>query len=146
MMPTLKLSQTINRPAADVFSVIADVANLVKWNPTITGSRKVSEGAARTGTQFEMTIRGFGNVPQTLEEFEQNKRARYVPHFKAMTGGHRFLLTPLGSKTQVDHELEMVPQGWYRLFSPFMGMMGRRNLRATADALKQYVENQPGTH
>src|SRR5262245_42924539 len=144
-MPILRLSQTIDRPPAEVFLAIADVANLAKWNPTITGSRKVSDGPARSGTQFEMNVRGFGNVPQTLEEFQQDKRARYVPHFKAMTGGHRFLLTPVGSKTQVDHELEMVPHGWYRLFSPFMGMMGRRNLRATADALNGHVESQSGT-
>src|SRR5215471_20121942 len=106
MMPTLRLSQTINRPGGDVFSVIADVANLAKWNPTITGSKKVTDGAPRTGTQFEMTVRGFGKVPQTLEEFDQNKRARYVPHFGAMTGGHRFVLTDRGAQTQVDHELE----------------------------------------
>jgi len=143
-MAILRLSQTIDRLPAEVFSVIAEVANLAKWNPTITGSRKVSDGPARSGTQFEMNVRGFGNVPQTLEEFDQDKRARYVPHFKAMTGGHRFLLTPVGSRTQVDHELEMVPHGWYRLFSPFMGMMGRRNLRATADALKRHVESQSG--
>jgi len=143
-MPILRLSQTIDRPPAEVFLAIADVANLATWNPTITGSRKVSDGPARSGTQFEMNVRGFGNVPQTLEEFDQDKRARYVPHFKAMTGGHRFLLTPVGSRTQVDHELEMVPHGWYRLFSPFMGMMGRRNLRATADALKRHVESQSG--
>jgi hypothetical protein len=87
-MPTLTLSQTINRPARDVFDVLADVANLAKWNPTITAARKISPGEARDGTEFEMTVRGFGRVPQTLEEFEQDRRARYVPHFGAMTGGH----------------------------------------------------------
>ena len=141
-MPTLRLSQTIDRPAGDVFRVLTDVANIAKWNPTVAASRMVSEGTARTGTQFEMTVRGFGNVPQTLEEVEPNRRARYVPHFKAMAGGHRFLLTAHGSQTQVDHELEMVPQGWFKVFAPLMGMMGRRNLRATAAALKQYVEGR----
>ena len=142
-MPTLRLSQTIDRPVGDVFRVLTDVAHLATWNPTITASRQVSPGAAANGTAFEMTVRGFGNVPQTLEEFEPNRRARYVPHFSVMKGGHRFLLTSQGTKTQVDHELEMVPQGWFRIFTPFMGMMGRRNLRATADALKQHVESQP---
>ena len=143
-MPTLTLSQIIDRPVAEVFDAIADVDNLAKWNPTIKGSRKLSEGPVGNGTRFEMTIQGFGNVPQTLEEFERNKRARYVPHFRALAGGHRFLLTPQGSRTQVDHELEMTPQGWFRIFTPFMGMMGRRNLSATADALKRYVEGLPG--
>ena len=142
-MPTLKLSQTIDRPVGDVFHVIADVGNLAKWNPTITAARRLSEGAVGNGTPFEMTVRGFGRVPQTLEEFELNRRARYVPHFGAMTGGHRFILTAQGSQTRVDHELEMTPQGWFRLFSPLMGMMGRKNLRDTANALKVYVEKLP---
>ncbi len=144
-MPTLRLSQTISRPPSEVFRVIADVANLAKWNPTITAARQISQGAVGNGTQFEMTVRGFGKVPQTLEEFELNRRARYVPHFSAMTGGHRFLLTSRGSQTQVDHELEMSPQGWFKIFGPFMGLMGRKNLRATADALKRYVETLPSS-
>ena len=139
-MPTFKLSQTIERPASDVFAAIVDVANLAKWNPTIKSSRKLSEGAPAEGTRFEMEIQGFGNVPQTLEEVQRDKSARYVPHFNAMSGGHRFLLTAQGPKTQVDHELEMTPKGVFVLMTPFMGMMGRKNLRRTADALKQYLE------
>lgn len=141
-MPTLKLSQTIDRPVGDVFRVIVDVGNLAQWNPTITAARRLSEGVGN-GTPFEMTVRGFGKVPQTLEEFELNRRARYVPHFGAMTGGHRFNLTAQGSQTRVDHELEMTPKGWFRVFSPFMGMMGRKNLQDTANALKRYVETLP---
>jgi len=139
-MPMLKLSQVIDRPVEDVFAVIADVANLAKWNPTIKSARKISEGEPREGTRFEMEIAGFGNVSQTLEEFERNRRARYVPHFKVMSGGHRFVLTSEGARTRVDHELEMTPKGLYLLMSPFMGMMGRKNLSRTADALKKYIE------
>ena len=70
-----------------MFRVIADVANLAKWNPTITASRQLSDGAVGNGTRFEMT-----------------------------------------------------PKGWFKLFGPMMGMMGRKNLRATAEALKAHVE------
>src|SRR5262249_25564429 len=144
-MPTLKLSQTIDRPASEVFAVILDVANLAKWNPTIRSARKISGGEPGEGTQFEMEVDGFGNVPQTLEEVQRDRSARYVPHFKAMSGGHRFLLTAQGQKTQVDHELEMTPKGLFVLMTPLMGMMGRKNLRRTADALKQYVEGRQET-
>ena len=34
----------------------------------------------------------------------------------------------------------MNPKGLFRLFSPLMGMMGRRNPRDTADALQRYLE------
>jgi hypothetical protein len=90
-----------------------------------------------------MEVDGFGAVPQTLEEFRPNAQARYVPHFKVMSGGHRFRLTAQGERTTVDHELEMSPKGWYVLMSPLMAMMGRKNLRRTAEALKKYVEAKP---
>jgi hypothetical protein len=90
-----------------------------------------------------MEVEGFGAVPQTLEEFRPNAQARYVPHFKVMSGGHRFRLTAQGERTTVDHELEMSPKGWYVLMSPLMAMMGRKNLRRTAEALKKYVEAKP---
>jgi hypothetical protein len=34
--------------------------------------------------------------------------------------------------TRVDHELEMIAQGYFKVFSPMMGMIGRKNLRGTA--------------
>src|SRR5215469_6151989 len=112
-MPLFRLSQAIDRPAHDVFRVLADVANLAKWNPTIKSARKLSDGPPGEGTRFEMVIDGFGPVPHTLEEFREDARARYVPHFKATSGGHRFVLTAQGDRTKVDHELEMTPKGLY---------------------------------
>jgi len=142
-MPIIKLSQVIDRPAHEVFRVIADVAKLAEWNPTIKSARKLSDGPASEGTRFEMVLAGLGAVPHTLEEFRRNVQARYVPHFKVNSGGHRFVLTPQGEKTKVEHELEMNPKGFYVLMSPFMTMVGRKNLKLTADALKKYVEEQP---
>jgi hypothetical protein len=37
----------------------------------------------------------------------------------------------------------MTPTGWFRIFTPFMGLMGRKNLRDTADALERYMESLP---
>jgi len=142
-MAVLKLSQVIDRPVHEVFQAIADVANLAAWNPTIKSARKLSDGPPGEGTRFEMELDGLGAVPHTLEEFRLDARARYVPHFKVTSGGHRFMLTAHGERTKVDHELEMTPKGFYVLMSPFLGMIGRKNLRRTADALKKYVEAQP---
>jgi len=43
---------------------------------------------------------------------------------------------------RVDHELEMTPKGAFRLFAPMMGMIGRKNLRDTANPLKAHLEEQ----
>jgi len=139
-MPVLKLTQIIERPVEDVFAAIIDVASFPKWNPTTKSARRLSSGETGNGTRFELEIAGFGKVEQILGEFEPNRRVTLVPQMKMMGGGHRFILTAEGRATRIDHELEMFPKGIFELLTPFVGMMGRKNLGETAVALKKYLE------
>ena len=59
---------------------------------------------------------------------------------KMMGGGHRFLFRAEGKGTRIDHELEMLPRGIFKLMSPMLAMIGKANLRDTAAALKLYLE------
>ena len=139
-MAVVKRTQVINKPVDVVFQAVVDVANFPKWNPTTPSARKLSAGEIGDGTRFELEIRGFGKVEQQLREFERNRRVRLVPSFKLLTGGHRFIFTAEGTKTRIDHELEMTPKGVFKIFTPLMGMMGKKNLRDTAHALQRYLE------
>jgi len=139
-VPVLTRTQVIDQPVHRVFGTVVDGANYARWNPTVRSSRKLDESEVGDGTQFEWELRGFGKVVQELQEFEPEARVRIVPHIKSLRGGHRFLFTAQGDRTRVDHELEMTPMGYFRLFAPLMGMMGRRNLRDTANALQAYLE------
>jgi hypothetical protein len=133
-MPILKLTQVIQRPVDVTFAAVVDVANFPKWNPTTKSARKLGEA------EFELEIAGFGKTRQTLEEIEPNRHVRLVPHINAISGGHRFTFTPVEGGTRIDHELEMTPKGLFVLMTPFMGMIGKKNLTRTADALKAYLE------
>ena len=139
-MAIVTLTQIINRPPEEVFAAVIDVAGFPKWNPTVKSARKLSEGEIGEGTRFEFEVRGFGKVALELREFERNRRVRLVPRIRSFTGGHRFVFTPQGAHARVDHELEMTPKGLFSIFAPMMGMMGRKNLRDTANALKAYLE------
>lgn len=140
-MPILRLTQVIKRPAHDVFAVIADAGSFATWNPTIRSSRQLTPGGPAEGSQFEWALRGFGAVRQELQEYEPDRRVRIVPDMRALSGGHRFMLTEHGEETRVDHELEMTPRGLFVLMTPLIWMTGRRNLRATAAALKRHLES-----
>ena len=139
-MAFIKHSQVIKKPIEEVFKAVVDVANFPKWNPTTPSARKVTTGEIGEGTRFELEIRGFGKVAQELREFDRNKRVRIVPSMKFLSGGHRFLFTAQGARTRIDHELEMTPKGMFKILTPFMGLMGRKNLRDTANALQRYLE------
>ena len=134
-MAVLRLTQEIDRPVEDVFGVVIHGGDFATWNPTITASRQLTPDPIGEGTRFEWKLRGFGNVEQELQEFEPNRRARIVPHHRSIAGGPRFTFTDLGGRTRIDHELEMVPKGIFKIMSPFMTSTGRKNLQATADAL-----------
>jgi uncharacterized protein YndB with AHSA1/START domain len=139
-MPTLRLSQVIDRPVADVFRAVVDVGAFPRWNPTTKSARKLSSGETGEGTRFELSIRGFGRTVQELRGFEADRRVTLVPHIRGLTGGHTFVLTTEDGRTRVDHELEMSPRGALRALGPIIRIVARRNLRRTASALKGWLE------
>ena len=139
-MALITRTQIINRPVDAVFNTVIDAGNYAAWNPTIKASRRMDEGEIGDGARFEWKLRGFGNVIQQFEEFQRNERVRIVPHTRSISGGHRFLFTAEGGRTRVDHELEMIPRGIFRLFTPIIARTGRKNLRATAEALQAELE------
>jgi uncharacterized protein YndB with AHSA1/START domain len=138
-----KKTQVIKAPVERVFKAVIEIENFPKWNPTTAVTRKVSSGETRLGSEFEMKIRGFGMVKQTLDEFETNKRVMIVPHIKMLGGGHRFIFKKLSeTETQVDHEMIMIPKGVFKFFSPMMKSMGKKNVDALADCLQKYLEGK----
>jgi uncharacterized protein YndB with AHSA1/START domain len=139
-MATLRLTQVIDRPAADVFAAIVDLEAFPRWNPTTKRARKLSEGETGEGTRFELDIRGFGTTIQELRGFERDRRVTLVPHIRTLSGGHTFVLASEGGRTRVDHDLEMTPRGAGLLMAPLIPLIGRRNLRRTAAALKSWLE------
>jgi Polyketide cyclase / dehydrase and lipid transport len=134
-MAVLRLTQEIDRPVEDVFAVVIHGGDFASWNPTITESRQLTPDPIGQGTRFVWKLRGFGSVEQELQEFEPNRRVRIVPHHRSIGGGHRFTFTDLEGRARIDHELEMVPKGIFRIMSPFMTSAGKKNLQATANAL-----------
>jgi hypothetical protein len=141
-MAVARRTQVIDRPVAEVFDVVADGGNWAKWNPTVLESRRLDDGEIGNGSRFEWDLRGVGKVVQEFQEFQDNAQVRIVPHIKRVGGGHRFRFTAQGAATRVDHELEMIPKGAFKLFAPMIGMIGRKNLRDTANALQRRFEPQ----
>jgi len=139
-VPVRKLTQVIRKPVEEVFGTVIDVANFPRWNPTTPSAQKLTPGETGEGTQFELEIKGIGKVLHELKEFRLNKQVRLVPQMKMQTGGHRFVFTSEGNRTRIDHELEMRPKGIFVIFAPVMGVIGGKNLRATANALQRYLE------
>ena len=144
-MATYKLTQHIDRPVGDVFRTVIHLEDFPKWSPQNPSARRLSSGEIGEGSTFELEIKGFGMVHETLREFEPNRRVMVVPNISQLSGGHRFIFTDLGDgKTRIDHELEMQPKGIFKLMMPVMWATGKRNLQLTIAALKRYLEEGSG--
>ena len=139
-MSLITLTQFIKKPVDEVFAVVADGASWADWNPTIRASRRLDAGPIGNGARFEWQLRGVGKVVQEFQEFEPNTRVRFVTHVKTMKGGHLFRLSTQGEQTRIDHEVEIRPKGVFLLFAPLMGLIGRKDLRDTANALQAHLE------
>lgn len=140
-MAVITRSQVIGKPVDTVFDTVVDGSAFAEWNPTIRASRRLDEGEIGEGSRFEWHLRGVGKVVQELREFKRNERVRIVPRNTMIEGGHRFIFTPQGDRTRIDHELEMRPKGLFVLLSPVLAMIGRKNLRDTANALQAHLES-----
>ena len=139
-MAVITRTQVINKPLKEVFDLLADAGSYAKWNPTIRSSRWLDGQPHGNGARFEWGLRGLGMVVQELGEFEPRAQLRVVTDLKPVKGGHRFRLTATGDATRIDHELEIVPRGIFRLFGPMLVMNGRKNLRDTANAIETRFE------
>jgi hypothetical protein len=139
-MAIMRRTQIVDAPIEDAFNTVTDAGSFASWNPTIRASRQLDDGPVGEGTRFEWDLRGFGTVVQELREFDRNRQVRIVPQMKRIGGGHRFRFSGQGSQTKIDHELEMTPKGAFALLAPMMGMVGRKNLRDTANALQARLE------
>jgi uncharacterized protein YndB with AHSA1/START domain len=139
-MAVITRTQVIKKPVDEVFAVVADGADWADWNPDVEASRRLDAGPIGNGSRFEWQLRRVGKVIQEFREFEPNTRIQMVSQAKISEGSHLFRFSARGEETQIDHRLEIRPRGMFRLFTPMMGLMGRKNLRGTTDALQARLE------
>lgn len=67
----------VSRPAAEAFRYIADFENTADWDPGIAGSRKLTDGPVRVGSQFDVIAVFRGKRQQfryTVTELEDGRR------------------------------------------------------------------------
>ena len=141
-MPTLTLSHLIDRPADDVFAVIADWTTLPAWDPAVRAVRQVSEGEPGLGSVWEFQFNGLGKKLMETTALEPDRLLEITPRSRLYRGGHRYTLTLEGDATRVSHLLTLNPRGPMRVLSPPTVLIARRILRRSAVQLQAYCEQR----
>ena len=139
-MAVITRTQVIDKPVDEVFATLVDLGSWAEWNPTIKSSRWLDDPPFGNGARFEWGLHGIGKVVQELGELAPNAQLRIVTDLKPVKGGHRLRLTDVDGATHINHELEIIPRGVFKLLGPMLVRNGRKNLRETADAIEAHFE------
>jgi len=143
-MPDLHLSTEINRPAEDVFNLVADLAHYSRWLPpskTYMETSEISDTPIKQGTTYvdkntsntmHGEIREF--APYSRIVFHQTSKGRDLD----ITA--RYDLSPHGNGTHLARTVTISTAGILRLLQPIVVSRTRQENLRLLDALKAHLE------
>lgn len=131
----------ISRPPATVFDVVADERN--RYDPSIRHAELLTDGPIGAGTCFRTVADGIREpVEMTVEitHYDRPRRLDTTTHTASMDIDSTLLFDPVDTGTRMSWSLQFRPRGSFRLLTPVLPLIGRRQLRRVWNALEAYVE------
>jgi uncharacterized membrane protein len=136
----------INRPLDEVFDFVADARNEPLYNPRMLRAEKLTPGPIGLGTRFRDEIKSMGRPAEITIEIIGYERPRQLTDSIRMStmdirGGLTFDPVPAG--TRMRWSWELMPRGVFRLLTPMVARIGRRQEQRIWGDLKRVMEAQP---
>ena len=130
----------IRRSPEDVFNFVADERNEPRYNPRMVSAEMITTGPIGTGTRFRAVMKTIGR-PEMVTEFagyERPSRLALVTHMSAMEieGALTFDAAPEG--TRMRWSWQLAPRGIWKLMTPLVARIGRRQEAAIWATLKSF--------
>ncbi len=135
----------INRPVEEVFDFVADERNEPRYNPHMTRAEQTSDGPIGVGTRFRAEITSMGRSFEMLIEFigyERPRRLASSTHLSFMDTQGALTFDPVPEGTRMRWSWEVEPRGVFRVMSPMVVRVGRRQEQAMWTNLKHLLEEQ----
>jgi len=142
-MEGFELSIVINRPTEEVFGVLANLENDVKWRREWVEAKNTSEGPLGVGTTFRLVSEFLGRRSETeyeVTEYEPNRIAAWkaVSGPLPLTFRRTFERVEGGTRVTIRYEAEI--RGFLKLAGPLVARMGKRQLEGDFPKLKELME------
>lgn len=133
----------INRPMADVFDYVMEVAHDAQWRTGIVEAAYTSDGPLGVGTTGFDRISANGRdmvAEWTTVEYEPGLLARWTFDSGPLRGSGGYICEQAGGGTRFTLEADVKPTGMYRWLGPIYGMIVRRLNSADVRKLKSILE------
>ena len=142
-MLKIETSTMINRPVEEVFAVVSNHENYPKWSPGVLEVKKTSSGSIGLRTIWRSVSERLGRRRETeseIVEYEPNRKVTRQ-HTQGMPVRDRFTFEKAsGGGTQVVETIEAEPDGLFKLATPFLEPLLKRQLEAALTNLKELME------
>ena len=134
----------IRRPVDEVFDFVADERNEPRFNPSLRAVEQISPGPIGAGTRFRAETSSMGRtVDLEIEftEYERPKRLASTTRMSAMDVRGTLTFDPVPEGTLMRWFWELEPHGVFKLATPLLPRMGRRQEQAIWAGLKRLLEH-----
>ncbi|HET9909129.1 MAG TPA: SRPBCC family protein [Anaerolineales bacterium] len=144
-MEAYELNTVINRPIEEVFTVLSNLENDLKWRTEWVDAKKVSEGPIGMGTEFSLVAKAFGKRIETIYETIQYEPNR-VAAWKAASGPipltFRRSVERVEGGTRLTIRYEMELRGFFKLVMPLLAGSVTRQHNGDLRKVKELMESR----
>ncbi|WP_128543541.1 SRPBCC family protein [Larkinella soli] len=145
-MITVRHSELIRLPLADVYGILACYDNDLLWRSNLSQINQDAPGMARTGMRLRQEIRLFDQritVQAEVTAAAPNRRTAYVSVDGPVELWEQRIFERVEKDTRLTYELSVELKGWQRLMAPLLISQLQRQFRADLLRLKQLLEETP---
>lgn len=138
----------VDEPPAVVFQLLADMAELHRWNPNVRTSQRTSGKRLEPGSRYESTI-ARGPIRMTarseLVAVEFGRRVQYEGSIAAFWSVDALTFEPSGAGTRITFHNETRPPTWLGPLTPLLNAAFQRQARRAVDGAGRYVVSDSST-
>ncbi|SDB80436.1 Polyketide cyclase / dehydrase and lipid transport [Raineyella antarctica] len=137
----------ISAPPELVFDAVADSRNEPSYNPDMTGVELLTPGPIGPGSRFHARMGRSGmELEIELTEYDRPHRLGSRTTSSTMETIGVTTYAPVAGGTEMGWDWQVRPKGWFRLLSPFVGVLGNRMERRIWTGLKHRLESTETLH
>lgn len=135
----------IGCPVEEVFDFVADERNEPKYNPRMVCSEKVTDGPVGDGTRFAASIQSMGrplDMTTAVTSYERPTRFGIESWMSWAEFRGELTFEPDPAGTRMRWSWQVRPKGAFRLLTPVIAWIGKRQEQAIWTGLKRYLETR----
>lgn len=132
----------VDQPPEQVFELLADMAELHRWNPNVSDSRRTSGDRLEPSSRYESTIvRGPARMTahSELVAVEPNRMVRYEGSISGFWSIDSLAFQPAGAGTRIIFSNETTTLSWLRPLTPLLDAAFQRQARRAVEGARRYL-------